>query len=477
MIHLKIIIVKSLNFFCWNSIIELLFTPDQLLKKETLFLKVFFVTFGCKVNCYETECIARTFTENGFTVSDTAEGCEVIVINSCTVTSASDKKVKQSLRKLRHENPDSVIVLTGCYPQAFEEEAKKLTEADIITGTRDRSEIVKLTLNALGSRERKQITDLHCYTGHEAFEKMSYSSSEKKTRGFIKIEDGCNQFCSYCIIPFARGRIRSKPLEDIVSEVKDLVSNGYQEIVLVGINLAFYGAEAGLTLTDAVEAVSSVNGVKRIRLGSLEPEMISGEDLLRLRSIESFCPQFHLSLQSGCDRTLKAMNRKYDTAEYTRLVSSIRNIFPDAAITTDVMVGFPGETEEDFEESMEFVKKTAFSKIHVFPYSPRSGTKAATMPDQINGSTKSERAARMTELGHELEREFLKSQVGKTVPVLFEKENCTSFHRGYSPNYTLVKIKREPSIKSLRNSIFYVKIKESMNGFCIGEKVPAEPNE
>ncbi|MBR6835769.1 MAG: radical SAM protein, partial [Oscillospiraceae bacterium] len=267
------------------------------------------------------------------------------------------------------------------------------------------------------------------------------------------------------------------PLEDIVSEVKGLVSNGYQEIVLVGINLAFYGAEAGLTLTDAVEAVSRVQGVKRIRLGSLEPEMISGDDLLRLKNIESFCPQFHLSLQSGCDRTLKAMNRKYNTAEYTRLVSSIRNIFPDAAITTDVMVGFPGETEEDFEESMEFVKKTAFSKIHVFPYSPRSGTKAAAMPDQINGSTKSERAARMTELGHELEREFLKSQVGKTVPVLFEKENCTSFHRGYSPNYTLVKIKREPSIKSLRNSIFYVKIKESMNGFCIGEKVPAEPNE
>ncbi len=454
-----------------------MFTPDQLLKKETLFLKVFFVTFGCKVNCYETECIGRTFTENGFTISDTAEGSEVIVINSCTVTSSSDKKVKQSLRKLRHENPDSVIVLTGCYPQAFEEEAKKLTEADIITGTRDRSEIVKLALNVLGSRERVQITDLHRYTGREAFEKMSYSSSEKKTRGFIKIEDGCNQFCSYCIIPFARGRIRSKPLEDVVSEVKELVSNGYQEIVLVGINLAFYGAESGLVLADAVEAVNSVEGVKRIRLGSLEPEMISPADLLRLRNTETFCPQFHLSLQSGCDRTLKAMNRKYGTAEYTNLVSSVKNIFPDAAVTTDVMVGFPGETEEDFAESMEFVRKTAFSRIHVFPYSPRSGTKAAEMPDQINGSIKNERAARMTELGRELEKEFLEAQVGKTVPVLFEKENCTSFHRGYSPNYTLVKIKRDPSIKSLRNRIFYVKIKESMNGFCIGEIVPADPKQ
>ena len=438
-------------------------------------MKVFFVTFGCKVNCYETECMKKSFTEDGFTVSDTAAGSDVIVINSCTVTSSSDKKVMQTLRKLRHENPDSLIVLTGCWPQAFESEAQNVKEADVITGTKDRSELTRLVRKALEDHERT--IDIKSYTGKESMEPMTCSSFEKKTRGFVKIQDGCNQFCSYCIIPFSRGRIRSKPVDDIVKEVTSLAENGYQEIVLVGINLAFYGAEAGLTLTDAVEAVSRVNGVKRIRLGSLEPEMISGDDLLRLRSIESFCPQFHLSLQSGCDRTLKAMNRKYDTAEYTRLVSSIRNIFPDAAITTDVMVGFPGETEEDFEESMEFVKKTAFSKIHVFPYSPRSGTKAAAMPDQINGSTKSERAARMTELGHELEREFLKAQVGKTVPVLFEKENCTSFHRGYSPNYTLVKIKREPSIKSLRNSIFYVKIKESMNGFCIGEKVPAEPNE
>ncbi|WP_044973760.1 tRNA (N(6)-L-threonylcarbamoyladenosine(37)-C(2))-methylthiotransferase MtaB [Ruminococcus sp. HUN007] len=438
-------------------------------------MKVFFVTFGCKVNTYETGCMAKTFAEKGFTVSDTAEGSDVIVINSCTVTSASDKKVRQSLRKLRHENPDSLIILTGCYPQAFEEEAKKITEADIITGTRNRSEIAGLALNALSSSSRTKEAYIQQYTGHEAFEPMSYDSNERKTRGFIKIQDGCNQFCSYCIIPFARGRIRSKPPEDIASEVTALVKNGYQEIVLVGINLAFYGAEAGLSLTDAVETVSRVEGVKRIRLGSLEPEMISGDDLLKLKNTESFCPQFHLSLQSGCDRTLKAMNRKYTTADYTRLVSSIRNIFPDAAVTTDVMVGFPGETEEDFEESMEFVRKTAFSKIHVFPYSPRSGTKAAAMPDQINSSTKSERAARMTELGHELEREFLRAQVGKTVPVLFEKENCTSFHRGYSPNYTLVKIKREPSIKSLRNSIFYVKIKESMNGFCIGEIIPAEP--
>jgi len=437
-------------------------------------LTVFFVTFGCKVNCYETECMRKNFEEKGFTVPEKSEGADVIVINSCTVTSASDKKVRQTLRKLRSENPDSLIVLTGCYPQAFEEEAKKISEADIITGTKNRTELVNLVLSA--AENRKRITDVQKYTGREILEPMSCSSFEHKTRGFIKIQDGCNQFCSYCIIPFSRGRVRSKPLDEIISEVTELTENGHQEIVLVGINLAFWGTETGRTLPDAVEAVSRVPGVRRIRLGSLEPEKISTDDLVRLSAVESFCPQFHLSLQSGCDRTLKAMNRKYTAAEYTDLVNRIRSIFPDASVTTDVMTGFPGETEEDFAESLEFVRKTAFSKIHVFPYSVRSGTKAASMPGQLSNTVKNERAARMTELGKILEKNFLEKQVGKTFPVLFEKENCTSFHRGYSPNYTLVKIKRNPSIKSLRNSIFYVKIKESVNEFCIGEIITADQN-
>ena len=437
-------------------------------------MTVYFVTFGCKVNSYETEYLRKSFEDKGFESCLLPDKADVIVINSCTVTSASDKKVKQTLRKLRKENPDSIIVLTGCYPQAFREEAEKLTEANIISGTKNRSELVNLVLNYTDSQ--KINNDICSYSGKEIFEPMSCSSCESKTRGFVKIQDGCNQFCSYCIIPYSRGRIRSKSLDDVTSEVKELVKNGYQEIVLVGINLAFYGAEAGLTLTDAVEAVSKVNGVKRIRLGSLEPEKIQHSDLVRLSRTESFCPQFHLSLQSGCDRTLKAMNRKYTAAEYLALTDMIRSIFPDASVTTDVMVGFPGETEEDFAESMDFVRKAAFSKIHVFPYSVRSGTKAASMPDQIPSKTKNERAARMSELGRHLEKNFLMSQIGKTVPVLFEKENCTSFHKGYSPNYTLVKIKRNPSIKSLRNSIFYVKIKESMDDFCVGEIISADQN-
>lgn len=437
-------------------------------------MTVFFITFGCKVNSCETECMRKIFEDSNFTVTETPEAADVIVVNSCTVTSASDKKVRQTLRRIRKENPLSLIVLTGCYPQAFREEAEKITEADIVTGTKNRAGLAALVLSALENRTR--ITDVQEYTGKEILEPLSCSSFEHKTRGFVKIQDGCNQFCSYCIIPYSRGRVRSKPLDDIIREVTELAGNGHQEIVLVGINLAFWGTEAGLTLTDAVEAVSRIPGVKRIRLGSLEPEKITNDDLTRLSAVESFCPQFHLSLQSGCDRTLKAMNRKYTTAEYTDLVNRIREIFPDASVTTDVMTGFPGETEDDFAESMEFVRKTAFSKIHVFPYSVRSGTKAASMPGQLSGAVKNERAARMTKLGNELESRFLESQVGKTVPVLFEKENCTSFHRGYSPNYTLVKIKRNPAIKSLRNSIFYVKIKESMNEFCIGEIISADQN-
>ncbi len=437
-------------------------------------MTVFFVTFGCKVNCYETECIRRTFEEQNYTVTETSADADVIVINSCTVTASGDKKVRQTLRKLRRENPQAVTVLTGCWPQAFSEEAARVTEADIVTGTQNRSGIVNLVSEFI--KKRTHVTSIPGYTGREEFEKMSCSSFEHKTRGFIKIQDGCNQFCSYCIIPFSRGRIRSKPIDELTAEAAELAAAGHQEIVLAGINLAFWGAETGQTLTDAVEAVSRINGVKRIRLGSLEPEKISESDLLRLSHIESFCPQFHLSLQSGCSRTLKAMNRKYTAEEYTELVDSIRRIFPDASVTTDVMVGFPGETDEDFKESLEFVRKTAFSKIHVFPYSPRSGTKAASMPDQTDSLTKNRRAAQMSELGRELESSFLKSQVGKTVPVLFEKENCTSFHRGYSPNYTLVKIKRIPDIKSLRNRIFYVTIKESMNEFCLGEISGADQN-
>lgn len=429
-------------------------------------MTVFFITFGCKVNCYETECIKEEFIKTGFSVSHTSNA-DVIVINSCTVTSSGDKKLLQTVRKMRNENPDSVIVLTGCYPQAFKEKAASVTQADIVTGTKDRKKIPLLVTEFI--KDHKRNISIREHAGNEPIEEMSCSSFDSKTRAFVKIQDGCNQFCSYCIIPYSRGRIRSKPLDVLKKEIEQLVLNGHREIVLVGINLAFYGDEFGITLTDAVEVCSSVEGVQRIRLGSLEPEKILDSDLERLSENKKFCPQFHLSLQSGCDKTLRNMNRKYTGAEYEQLVEKIREKFDSPSITTDIMVGFPGETDEDFEESLNFVKKIGFSKIHVFPYSVREGTKAASMPNQIDGGTKTKRAVIMSKLGEELEADFLKKQVGKTFPILFEKENCTDFHQGYSPNYTLVKIKRSDPIKSLRNMIFYVNIKEAVNDFCVGE--------
>lgn len=429
-------------------------------------MTVFFITFGCKVNCYETECIKEEFIKTGFSVSHTSNA-DVIVINSCTVTSSGDKKLLQTVRKMRNENPDSVIVLTGCYPQAFKDKAASVTQADIITGTKDRKKIPALVTEFI--KDHKRNISIREHTTNEPIEEMSCSSFDFKTRAFVKIQDGCNQFCSYCIIPYSRGRIRSKPLDVLKKEIEQLVLNGHREIVLVGINLAFYGDEFGITLTDAVEMCSNVEGVQRIRLGSLEPEKILDKDLERLSENKKFCPQFHLSLQSGCDKTLRNMNRKYTCTEYEQLVEKIREKFDSPSITTDIMVGFPGETDEDFKESLNFVKKIGFSKIHVFPYSIREGTKAASMPDQIDGGTKTKRAMIMSQLGEELEADFLKKQVGKTFPILFEKENCTDFHQGYSPNYTLVKIKRSDPIKSLRNMIFYVNIKEAVNDFCVGE--------
>lgn len=427
--------------------------------------KVFFVTFGCKVNQYETESIKADFIENGYAAAETPEEADVVVVNSCTVTASGDSKSLYSVRKLRKTCPEAVIILTGCLPQATPKIAEKVPEADIICGTKERRKLPQLTSDFIA--ERRKIVDISKYEASDEFESLAQGSCCEKTRAFVKIQDGCNQFCSYCIIPYARGRCRSKPIEALREEVSALAQAGRKEIVLVGINLAFYGAEFGLRLVDAVEECCKIEGVERVRLGSLEPEMISDEDLMRLSQLPQFCPQFHLSLQSGCNATLKRMKRKYTAEEYYSLVCSIRRTFPDASFTTDIMVGFPLETEEEFVESMSFAEKVGFAKIHVFQYSPRAGTPAAKLP-QIPKTVKSERADRMKALGDRLQAEYLKKKVGKIVPVLFERENCTEFHQGYAPDYTLVKIPRKNSKKSLRNEIFYVKIEESVSDYCVG---------
>ena len=429
-------------------------------------MKVFFAGFGCKVNQYETESIKADFISEGFETADEITSADVIVINSCTVTSSGDSKSLYFLRKARKDNPEAVIVLTGCMPQATPEIAESIPEADIVTGTKERGNIVSLVKKF--TKSRNQIVSIGKYCASDKFEEIIPGDFSEKTRAFVKIQDGCNQFCTYCIIPYARGRCRSKPLDILEKEIYTLAQNGHKEIVLVGINLAFYGKEFGIRLVDAVELCCKINGVERVRLGSLEPEVISDEDLLRLSKLPQFCPQFHLSLQSGCDKTLKAMNRHYNTEEYYGLVKKIRNIFPECSITTDIMVGFPNETDEDFEASLEFVKKVGFAKIHVFQYSPRNGTPAAKQ-SQIKNSVKHERADRMKKLGDELKQKYLEKQIGKTVPVLFERENSPEFHQGYAPDYTLIKIPAKNCEKSLRRLIFYVKIRESEKDCCIGE--------
>lgn len=429
--------------------------------------KVFFITFGCKVSQYETECMKNCFKEKDFIISDSEEEADVFVVNSCTVTGSGDSKSLYAVRKLRRNYPRSVIVLTGCFPQASPATAEKCTEADIITGTKEREKIPELVINAIN--EKSRIVDISDYNNHEEFEDINNKSLFNRTRAFLKIQDGCNCFCSYCIIPYARGRCRSKPMDSLIKEAKSLAESGHREIVLVGINLAFYGQEYGLRLVDAVEECCRIDGIERVRLGSLEPEMISNDDLVRLSQLKKFCPQFHLSLQSGSRWTLQRMHRKYTPEEYMTLVKKIRHIFPEASFTTDVMVGFPQETEEEFTESMAFVEEVGFAKIHVFQYSPRNGTLAAEMNGKIPKNIKAERAGRMKALGEKLQEKYLNNLIGKTVPVLFEKENSDDFYQGHAPDYTLIKIPRKNSKKSLRNQIFYVIIEESHGDYCYGK--------
>ncbi len=427
--------------------------------------KVYFITFGCKVSQYETECMRSLFLSKEYEIAESEAEGDIFVVNSCTVTGSGDKKSLYAVRRLRRFYPESVIVLTGCLPQSNSNIAEICPEADIITGTKARENIVELVEKVIA--EKSRILQIPDFVTGEKFEDIPYESTFSQTRAFMKIQDGCNCFCSYCIIPYARGRCRSKPIEAIKAEAEKLAGAGHKELVLVGINLAFYGMEFGLRLVDAVEICCKTEGIERVRLGSIEPEMISDEDLQRLSKLPEFCPQFHLSLQSGSETVLKRMNRRYTPDEYYAIVEKIRRAFPDSAFTTDVMVGFPEETDAEFEESLAFVEKVGFSAIHVFQYSQRKGTPATKMK-QIPNKIKADRADRMKDLGERLSKKYLESLVGKTVLVLFEKENLTEFHQGHSPDHTLIKVFRKNSKKCLRNSILCVIIEECRNDYCIG---------
>ena len=401
-------------------------------------MKVAFYTLGCKVNQYETQVMREQFAARGWEVLDFSfdGGWDACVVNSCTVTAEGDRKTRQLLRRLRREHPEAALALTGCFPQAFPEEAAALP-ADVVAGNRERRALAGLLERYLATGERA--VEIRPHEAGEAFEAMEAEDFGRRTRAFVKIEDGCENRCAYCIIPDARGPVRSKPPEALREELLALARSGRREVVLSGINLSAYGREFGLRLIDAVELAAAVPGLERIRLGSLEPDVIGPEDFDRMAAAGKVCPQFHLSLQAGCDATLRRMGRRYDTSHYLRAVESIRARFPLAAITTDIMVGFPGETEADFLDSLDFAREVGFAKIHVFPYSRRPGTPADGMPGQIPQEEKRRRAARMLALGEELRAAFLDAMAGTRQEVLFE-EGSPAGQTGYTPNYTPVTV-------------------------------------
>lgn len=425
-------------------------------------MKIAFYTLGCKVNQYETQYLREAFCALGHTVVSDDGLFDVAVINSCTVTAESDRKTRQLLRRIRRENPNCVILLTGCMVQAFSNNAQELTEADIIVGNTDVKRTVELTEQFL--RNGEKIFEVIPHKQKASFNTPNITDFAERTRAYMKIEDGCDRYCSYCIIPKARGFVRSKSVGDIETEAALLAKKGFSEIVLVGINLSAYGKGEGKNLCDAVEAVAKIDGIKRVRLGSLEPDHISDDMLKRLKSIPKFCPQFHLSLQSGCDETLKRMNRHYDTKFYSDLVNRIRNMFEDASITTDIMVGFAGETEEEFKKSLEYLKEIGFAKAHVFAYSRRSGTVAYQMPNQITKQVKADRSNKMLEAAAEAEKRFYQSHINKTVSVLFE-DSKNGVWEGYTPNYLRVCVKTQ---ENLQGKILNVKITAALNDCCEG---------
>lgn len=426
-------------------------------------MKASFYTLGCKVNQYESEAMAEQLIKNGYEIVENKENADVYIINSCTVTASGDQKTRQAVRKFKKNNPNACVVLTGCMPQAYPEKAKELYEADIVIGNKNNDELVDVLSDFFERKERLVNIELH--DNHDSFRGTLISDFKNRTRAFLKIQDGCNRFCTYCIIPTSRGRSRSKSIEDIKTELKSIASKGYKEVVLVGINLSSYGRDIGEKFTDAVKLACNTKGIERVRLGSLEPDHITDEVIEELAKFPNFCPQFHISLQSGCDNTLKNMNRHYTAEEYYNLCKKLRSSFDDATITTDIMVGFSLESDEDFEESLNFAKKIGFEKVHVFPYSVRTGTKAEKLP-QITKKVKEERAKKMTEACEEIRQNYLHSQIGKTLEVLVETTNKDGFYEGYTKNYTPVLVS---CTEDMSSKIVKVKVTAVKGDYCIGE--------
>lgn len=406
---------------------------------------------GCKVNAYETEAMQHLLEEAGYEIVPFTQKADVYVINTCSVTNMADRKSRQMLHKAKKNNPDSIVVAAGCYVQTSEKEVLNDLSVDIVIGNDRKHDLVRLLEEYSLDSVNDTVDDIN--DGKHDFEELFIDQTKEHTRAFIKVQDGCNQFCSYCIIPYARGRVRSRRFENVIAEVERLAANGFKEVVLTGIHLSSYGVdfEEATGLLELIQAVNAVKGIERIRLGSLEPKIVTEHFASELSKLDKICPHFHLSLQSGCDATLKRMNRKYTTKEYERGCELLRKYFVHPAITTDVIVGFPGETEEEFEQTKAYLEHIHFYEMHIFKYSKRKGTRAAVMPDQIDEQIKAARSEKLIALGHDMSKEFRKFYIGKNEEALFEEKAVIGdkeYFVGYTKEYVKVAKKTAENLEN-----------------------------
>ena len=428
--------------------------------------KAAFYTLGCKVNQYETEAMAEMFKSSGYEITDFENYADVYVINTCTVTNMSDRKSRQIIRRAKKTNPDAIVAVTGCYAQTSPEDVKKIDGVNIVVGTKDRKNIVELTEAASANNCIDTVSDImHTHD----FEDLSIKTYQNRTRAYIKIQDGCNQFCSYCIIPYARGPVRSRPEHEVIAEIQKLADDGFSEIILTGIHVASYGKDLeSCDLASLICKADKTDGIKRIRLSSIEPMTLNDDFIERIKPCSKLCHHFHLSLQSGCDETLKRMNRKYTCAEYENIVNGLRKNFADAAITTDIMVGFPGETEDEFLKTSEFVQRISFADAHIFQYSQRKGTPAAKRPDQVAPEIKEKRSKIIAEITQKSRDEFRNQFIGCELEVLFEQpyHKDNEYFEGKTSNYLTVIV---PTSENLSGQIRNVTLLEMKDDVIVGK--------
>lgn len=430
------------------------------MKKNT----VAFYTLGCKVNQYETNAMKQKFIEKDYEIVDFEEVADIYVVNTCTVTNMSDRKSRQIIRRAKETNKNSLLVVTGCYAQVAKDELEKIEDIDIVIGNQEKKDIVTF----VEEKQKEKIEKVSDILYEKSFAEFGSSTYTDKTRAVIKVQDGCDRFCSYCIIPYARGRIRSRKPEEVIAEIEQLARKGIKEVVITGIHLASYGKEykPHISLLELLKEINEIEGIQRIRLGSLEPTLMTKDFIEGLVKLEKICDHFHLSLQSGCDETLERMNRRYTAEEFEQGIKIIRDNFPNVSLTTDVIVGFPGETEEEFSKTYKFLDRIKFYKMHVFKYSARKGTKAAVMPNQIIGEVKDERSNKLIELSNKNQKEQNQKYIGKEIDVLFEEQDG-EYIKGHTTNYIMVYVKSDD--KALEDTIRKVKITNALDEHLIGK--------